>query len=133
MAEFSDIGGISDGMLADYEVLAKLMNNTTYLRDSQVPVYVFKNPSGQTYNSVNEKIMFKSGLFTFDFNDSKKTQFQGFGSSRRPLVFATVHGGGGKVTVSVEEALTTGATFLLTRNGTGSVKGYVTWLAITTG
>ena len=132
MAEWSDIGGISDGMLADYEVLSKLMSNATYLYDSQVPVYVFKNPSGQTYNSINEPIRFKSGLFTFDFNSATDTTFQSFNSARRPLVFATVHGGGGKVTVSVEEALTTGAKFLLTKNGTGSVKGYVTWLAITT-
>lgn len=132
MAEWTDIGDISDGMLADYEVLTDLMTNTTWLKNTQVPVYVGKNPSGQTYNSENEQIMFKSGLFTFDFDESKKTTFQSFNSTRRPLVFATVHGGGGKVTVSVEEALTTGATFLLTKNGTGTVKGYVTWLAITT-
>ena len=33
MAEWTNIGGIADGMLADYEVLNNLMNNQIYLKD----------------------------------------------------------------------------------------------------
>jgi type IV secretory pathway ATPase VirB11/archaellum biosynthesis ATPase len=131
-SEFSDIGSISDGMLADYEMLSALMNNQTYLKNTQVPVFVGRNPSGDPLNSLDRKIMFKSSLFSFEFAEASKEVFQQFISVDRPLVFATVHGGGGKVTVSVKSAQTNGATFLLTKNGTGKVKGYITWLAITT-
>ena len=131
-SKWTDMNDVSAGMLADYEVLNNIINNQSWLKNSQVPVYVFKNPSGQQYNSYNEQIRFKTGMFRFNFSTPTKTQKKGFGSTRRPLVFATVHGGGGKVTVSVSKEDKTGATFLLTKTGTGTVKGYVTWLAITT-
>ena len=133
-SEWTDIGSISDGMLADYEVLANLMNNENWLKERAVGVSVFNDGSGG--GAYNEKtsdrhVRFKAGVFTFSFSGASTSISKSFSSINRPLVFATV-GNEPDVTVSVSRAATDGATFFLKKTGTGTVKGYVTWLAITT-
>lgn len=131
-SKWTDMDGVSDGMLADYEVLAKLIDNTQYLKNTAIEMDVFNNPSGISYKSSSRGIKFKAGIILFNFAGPSAKVSKSFGSTTRPLVFATVVGGGGKVSVYVENASTKGADFIMKKTGTGTVKGYVNWLAITT-
>lgn len=133
-SEWTNVGNISDGMLADYEVLNNLMNNDIYLKNSAVGVTVTPKPGGPTYNETNIAgggIRFIAGVIPFSFNAAQLEPSRGFSSTNRPLVFATVHETS-NATVSVKKALTTGATFTIKRTGTGTVTGYIAWLAIVT-
>ena len=136
MAEWTNIGGIADGMLADYEVLNNLMNNQIYLKERAVGVTVNKNPSGLKYNETNIAgggIRFISGVIPFNLgaNQTVVSPTIGISSTTRPLVFVTVNEET-NATASVFSALGGQIGFTIKKLGTGTAVGYISYLAIIT-
>jgi hypothetical protein len=135
-SEWTNIGGIADGMLADYEVLNNLMNNQTYLKERAVGVTVNKNPTGLAYNETNIAgggIRFISGVIPFNLSaaQSSVSPTIGISSTTRPLVFVTVNEET-NATASVFKAATNQIGFTIKKTGTGTAAGYISYLAIIT-